>query len=56
MSPSDSVEGNGGISFIPLVALLALLALAALAILRRLGRGADFRPPVPFVCALERPG
>lgn len=55
-SPAGSSEGQAGTSFIPLVALLALLALAALATRRRLGRGADFRPPVPFVCALERPG
>jgi hypothetical protein len=56
MPPAGSVEGHGGTSFIPIVALLALLALVAPTTLRRLGREADFRPPIPFVCALERPG
>jgi hypothetical protein len=56
MPPAGSFESHGGTFFIPLVALLALLALAAPATLRRLGREADFRPPIPFVCALERPG
>lgn len=54
--PAGSFEGSAGSFFIPLAALLALLALAAPATHRRLGRGADFRPPIPFVCALERPG
>jgi hypothetical protein len=56
MPPAGSAEGHGGTSFIPLVALLALLALVAPTTLRGRGREADFRPPVPFVCALERPG
>ena len=55
-SPASAVSDAGGPSFSPIVALLALLALAAPAALRRLGRTADFHPPIPFVCALERPG
>jgi hypothetical protein len=58
-SPSSSqpvASGVGGSSFVPIVALLALLALAAAAILRRLGEGPALRAPLPFVCALERPG
>ncbi len=49
-------SGAGSSSFVPIAALLALLALAAPVIFRRLGEVADFRPPTPFVCALERPG
>ncbi|HEX6752742.1 MAG TPA: hypothetical protein VF093_04055 [Solirubrobacterales bacterium] len=57
-SPGSSGAGAGstGSSFIPLAALLALLALAVSAALRRFGEAPDFRPPTPFVCALERPG
>jgi hypothetical protein len=55
-SPASAVPDAGGPSFVPIVALLALLALVAPAALRRLGGAADFRAPVPFVCALERPG
>ncbi|HEU4737163.1 MAG TPA: hypothetical protein VFS48_09095, partial [Solirubrobacterales bacterium] len=55
-SPATAVADSGGTSFVPIVALLALLALVAPAALRRLGRAADFRAPLPFVCALERPG
>jgi len=55
-SSQAGTAGAGGTSFIPIAALLALLALAAPAILRRLGEGPGFRPPTPFVCALERPG
>lgn len=51
-----TVGGPGGSIFVPAVALLALLALAAPAARRRLGEAAAFRPPTPFVCALERPG
>jgi hypothetical protein len=53
---TQAAAGSSGSTFIPLAALLALLALAAPATGRRLGKAADFRPPVPFVCALERPG
>jgi len=55
-SPGAVASGSGGPIFVPIAALLALLALAAPAVLRRLGRAPDFRPPIPFVCALERPG
>jgi hypothetical protein len=55
-SPGAIAPGSGGPIFVPIAALLALLALAALAILRRLGEVPGFRPPTPFVCALERPG
>lgn len=55
-SPTHAVPDAGGPSFVPIAALLALLALVAPATLRRLGRGADFHPPIPFICALERPG
>jgi hypothetical protein len=55
-SPGAIAPGSGSPIFVPLAALLALLALAAPAILRRLGEVPDFRPPAPFVCALERPG
>jgi len=55
--PSGAAAGSTGSFFVPFAALLlALLALAASAILRRLGEVPDFRPPIPFVCALERPG
>lgn len=53
---APAASGSGGTSFVPLAALLALLALVAPAVLRRLGEVPDFRPPTPFVCALERPG
>lgn len=53
---TQAAAGSAGSTFIPIAALLALLALAAPATGRRLGKAADFRPPVPFVCALERPG
>lgn len=52
-APEGAVSGLGGSSLVPIVALLAL---AAPAIFRRLGEGPDFRAPIPFVCALERPG
>jgi MYXO-CTERM domain-containing protein len=55
-SPAIAVGDAGGPSSVPAVALLALLALAAPAARRRLGEVAAFRPPTPFVCALERPG
>lgn len=55
-SPAIAVGDAGGASSVPVVALLALLALAAPAARRRLGEVAAFRPPTPFVCALERPG
>ena len=58
-APSRSpgaVPGSGGSIFVPLAALLALLALVAPASFRRLGEVPAFRPPTPFVCALERPG
>jgi len=51
-----AAPGSGGSTFVPLAALLALLALAASATSRRLGEVPVFRPPTPFVCALERPG
>ncbi|HEY5708160.1 MAG TPA: hypothetical protein VIS51_02070 [Solirubrobacterales bacterium] len=53
---SSGTAGSTGSSFVPLAALLALLALVAPATLRRLGEVPAFRPPIPFVCALERPG
>ncbi len=53
---SAAAAGSAGSFFVPLAALLALLALVAPATLRRLGEVPAFRPPVPFVCALERPG
>jgi hypothetical protein len=53
---SAGAAGSTGSSFVPLVALLALLALVAPATLRRLGEVAASRSPIPFVCALERPG
>jgi hypothetical protein len=52
----DITAGSGSSIFIPLAALLALLALAVPATLRRLGAVPDALAPVPFVCALERPG
>jgi len=54
--PSGTAAGSTGSFFVPLAALLALLALVAPAVLRRLGEVPAFRPPTPFVCALERPG
>ncbi len=53
---SAAAAGSTGSFFVPLAALLALLALVAPATLRRLGEVPASRPPVPFVCALERPG
>lgn len=53
---SGATAGSTGSFFVPLAALLALLALAAPAAMRRFGEVPDFRPPTPFVCALERPG
>jgi hypothetical protein len=55
-SPATAVADSGGPSFVPIVALLALLALVAPTAIRRLGKVADFRAPIPFVCALECPG
>jgi hypothetical protein len=55
-SPATGVADSGGQTFVPIVALLALLALVAPAATRRLGRASDFRAPIQFVCALERPG
>jgi hypothetical protein len=56
-APASTAPGGGQVSFfVPLVALLALLALAAPAISRRLGEAVGPPPPVPFICALERPG
>lgn len=55
-SPKAVAPPGSGDSFFPTVALLALLALVAPAIPRRLAEGPGFRPPTPFVCALERPG
>jgi hypothetical protein len=55
-SPGAAVPGSAGSFFVPLAALLALLALVAPATLRRLRAAPGFRPPIPFVCALERPG
>jgi hypothetical protein len=58
-APSQSLgasAGSGSSFFVPLAALLALLALAAPATFRRLREVPAFRPPTPFVCALERPG
>ena len=48
--------GSSGSFFVPLAALLALLALAAPASFRRRREAPGFLAPVPFVCALERPG
>jgi hypothetical protein len=53
---SGVAAGSTGSFFVPLAALLALLALVAPAAMRRFGEVPDFRPPTPFVCALERPG
>lgn len=55
-SPATAGGGASGPSSVPVAALLALLALVAPATRRRLGEVAAFRPPAPFVCALERPG
>jgi hypothetical protein len=51
-----AAAGSAGSLFVPLVALLALLALAAPATFRRRMEAPDFLAPIPFVCALERPG
>jgi len=48
--------GSSGSFFIPLAALLALLALTAPATFRRRREAPESMAPVPFVCALERPG
>ena len=53
---SAAAAGSAASFFVPLAALLALLALVAPATLRRLGEVPAARPPIPFVCALERPG
>lgn len=55
-SSQAAASGLGGSSFVPIVALLALLALAVPAIFRRLREMPDFAAPIPYVCALERPG
>jgi hypothetical protein len=55
-SPGASAPGSGDAFFVPFAALLALLALVAPASMRRLREAPDFRAPIPFVCALERPG
>jgi hypothetical protein len=53
---SAAASGLGGSTFVPIAALLALLALVVPAIFRRLREMADLSPPLPFACALERPG
>jgi hypothetical protein len=53
---SATASGLGGSTFIPIAPLPALLALVAPAIFRRLREMADRSPPLPFACALERPG
>ncbi len=53
---SAAASGSGGSTLVPIAALLALLALVAPAISRRLREMADLSPPLPFACALERPG
>jgi hypothetical protein len=55
-SPAAIAPGSGDAFFVPFAALLALLALVAPASRRRLREAPEFRPPIPFVCALERPG
>jgi hypothetical protein len=55
-SPGAATSGSGTTFFVPLAALLALLALVAPATLRRLREVPGFPAPIPFVCALERPG
>jgi hypothetical protein len=55
-APGAIAPGMGESSFVPFAGLLALLALVAPASMRRLREAADFRAPIPFVCALERPG
>lgn len=55
-SSPAAASGLGGSFFVPIVALLALLALVAPAIFRRLREMPDLAAPIPFVCALERPG
>jgi hypothetical protein len=59
LQPPDSqaaASAPGGSSFVPIVALLALLALVAPAMLRRHWEMPASAAPIPFVCALERPG
>jgi hypothetical protein len=51
-----AASGLGGSFFVPIAALLALLALVTPAITRRLKEMVDLSPPLPFACALERPG
>jgi hypothetical protein len=51
-----AASGLGGSFFVPIAALLALLALVAPAITRRFRERVDLSPPLPFACALERPG
>jgi len=55
-TPQIGASGAAPSSFVPIAALLALLALAAPAIRRRPWEGPVCSPPIPFVCALERPG
>jgi hypothetical protein len=55
-APAAVPPASDGPTFVPIAGLLALLALAAPATLRRFGEAADWRPPTPFVCGLERPG
>jgi hypothetical protein len=54
--PSGSSSGASGSVFVPFAALFALLALTAPASRRRLWEGPAYRPSIPFVCGLERPG
>lgn len=54
--PQMGASPSGATFFFPIAALLALLALVAPAIDRRRRRTVACSPPVPFVCALERPG
>jgi len=54
--PQVGASPSGSTSFIPIAALLVLLALVAPAIDRRRRKTVACSPPIPFVCALERPG
>jgi hypothetical protein len=55
---ADTRAGSsaGGSNFIPLLGLLALLALVAPRGYRRCMAVRDLPVPMPFICALERPG
>jgi len=55
-SPAAIAPGSGDAFFVPFAALLALLALVAPASTRRFREAPEFPAPIPFVCALERPG